>query len=108
MSTIKKVTDATFEEEVLKSEKPVLVDFWAPWCPPCVAMEPVLNMFAREHADKIDVVKVNIDENQAAPASYQIRSIPTMLVFEKGKVVKTMVGMKPKMVMEGELSSFIG
>ena len=106
--TTKTITDATFEAEVLKSDKPVLVDFWAPWCPPCRAMAPILDMIAREQSEKLIVAKLNVDENPAMAAEYQIMSIPTLLLFEKGEVKKALIGMVPKMVLEGELSEALG
>jgi thioredoxin 1 len=102
------VTDASFAEAVLKSDKPVLVDFWAEWCGPCKMVAPSLEAIAAEHADKITVAKVNIDENPEVAAKYGILSIPTMNVYQGGEVVKTIVGAKPKGALERDLAEFIG
>ena len=101
-------TDADFEEKVLKSDKPVLVDFWAAWCGPCRQIAPSLEAIASEHSEKLTVVKLNIDENPAIAAKYGIMSIPTMNVYRNGEVVKTIVGAKPKAAIERDLSEFIG
>lgn len=101
-------TDATFEEVVLKSDKPVLVDFWAAWCGPCRQIAPSLEAISEEQADKLTVVKLNIDENPATAAKYGIMSIPTMNVYRGGEVVKTIVGAKPKAAIERDLTDFIG
>ncbi|MDG9701134.1 thioredoxin [Streptomyces sp. DH37] len=100
-------TDATFEDVVLKSDKPVLVDFWAAWCGPCRQIAPSLEAISEEQADKLTVVKLNIDENPATAAKYGIMSIPTMNVYQGGEVVKTIVGAKPKAAIERDLSDFI-
>ena len=103
----KTVTDATFAADVLQSDKPVLVDFWAEWCGPCKMVAPVLEEIAGEHADKIQVVKLNIDENPNAARDYQIMSIPTMAVFHGGKIVKSIVGAKPKAAILRDLEAYI-
>jgi thioredoxin 1 len=102
------VTDATFEDAVLKSDKPVLVDFWASWCGPCKLVAPSLEAIAAEHPDEITIAKVNVDENPQTAAKYGIMSIPTMNVYQGGEVVKTIVGAKPKAALERDLSDFIG
>jgi thioredoxin 1 len=104
----KTVTDATFATDVLQADGPVLVDFWAEWCGPCRMVSPVLDEIAGEYPDKITVAKVNIDENPAIARDYQIMSIPTMSVFSKGELVKSIVGAKPKAALLRDLSDFIG
>ncbi|MET9952348.1 thioredoxin [Streptomyces sp. NPDC006339] len=100
------VTDADFEEKVLKSEKPVLVDFWAEWCGPCRMIAPSLEAIAAEH-DEITIVKLNIDENPATAAKYGVMSIPTLNVYKDGEVVKTIVGAKPKAAILRDLADFV-
>ena len=107
MGATRAVTDATFEDEVLKSEKPVVVDYWAEWCGPCRQVAPVLEEIAAEYGDKIDVVKLNIDENPGVSARYKIMAIPTLGVFQNGEVVKQIVGAKPKAALLRDLAEFI-
>jgi thioredoxin 1 len=107
MSAARSVTDATFQEDVLNSEKTILVDFWAEWCGPCRAVGPILDQIAVEHADKIEVVKLNVDENPQTAAKYQITSIPAMKVYQGGEVVKTVIGAKPKPALEHDLAEFL-
>ena len=103
----KSVTDNNFATEVLASDKPVMVDFWAEWCGPCRAVSPILDQIATEHADKIEIVKLNVDENPNTAMEFNITSIPTMKVFKGGEVVKTVVGAKPKPALEAELAEFL-
>jgi len=104
----KETTDKTFDEDVLMNDKPVLVDFWAPWCGPCRAVAPVLEELANEHAGKIEVVKLNTDENPEITGRYGITGIPTLNVYVKGEVVKTLVGALPKPKLVRELSDYLG
>jgi thioredoxin 1 len=106
-ASTKSVTDATFSSDVLQSDKPVLVDFWAEWCGPCRQVSPILEEIAGEHAEKIEVVKLNVDENPQTAANYGITSIPTMNVYQGGQVVKTIVGAKPKAMLLKDLEAFI-
>ena len=96
MATIN-ITDASFEEDVLKSDKPVVLDFWAPWCGPCKMIGPSLEEISDEMADKITVAKINIDENPTTPTKFGVRGIPTMLVFKNGEAAATKVGAVSKL-----------
>jgi thioredoxin 1 len=99
---LNEVTDVNFQAEVIESDKPVLVDFWAPWCGPCRVVAPVLEEIAGERPE-MRIVKLNVDENQQTAATYQVLSIPTMILFKNGSPVKTVVGAYPKKRLEAEL-----
>ena len=103
MSNIIETDDSNFESEVLKSDIPVIVDFWAPWCAPCKAIAPILEQISDEQGDKIIIVKVNVDDNQKYAADFGIRSIPTLLIFNKGELKNQIVGSIPK----AEIEKFI-
>ena len=101
------VTDATFRDDVLSSDKTVLVDFWAEWCGPCKMVAPVLDEIAGENKEKLTVAKLDIDRNPAAARDYQVMSIPTMTVFQGGKPVKSIIGAKPKGAILNDLADYI-
>ncbi len=105
MANISEVTDATFQGEVLESGVPVLVDFWAPWCGPCRAIAPVLEELSGEFAGKAKIVKVNVDENQAAATQYGVRSIPNLLVFKDGQVADQIIGAVAKTKLQDALNA---
>lgn len=99
-NNIKVVTDATFDQEVLNSSKPVLVDFWAAWCGPCRMVAPVVEQIANEYSDRLEVAKLDVDENPNVAMRYGIMSIPTLMIFKDGKIAQRMVGYMPKETMK--------
>ncbi len=101
--TVTEVNDSNFQAEVLESETPVLVDFWAPWCGPCRMVAPVVEEIAQERTGDLKVVKLNIDENQQTAINYDVMSIPTLIVFNHGQVAKKVIGAYPKRKLEAEL-----
>jgi thioredoxin 1 len=101
--TVAEVTDNSFQAEVIESEVPVLVDFWAPWCGPCRMVAPVVEEIAQERAEQLKVVKLNIDENQNTAIQFNVMSIPTLMLFKGGQVAKTVIGAYPKRKLEEEL-----
>jgi len=104
----KKITDASFEADVLKSTKPVVVDFWAEWCGPCKAIGPSLEELAHELGEKVTIAKLNIDENPQAPSRFQVRGIPTLILFKDGKIAATKVGALPKAQLKSWIESTVG
>jgi thioredoxin 1 len=97
-------TDANFEQEVIQSDLPVLVDFWATWCAPCKAIAPLIDIVADEYAGKVKVGKVNVDESQATPAKFNVRGIPTLILFKGGAIVDQIVGQVPKSQLDALLA----
>ncbi|MGH3772948.1 MAG: thioredoxin [Pseudonocardiaceae bacterium] len=102
------VTDESFAQEVLGSDKPVLVDFWATWCGPCKQIAPVLEEIASEYAEKITIAKMDVDKNPKTAGDYKIMSIPTMILFSDGEPVKQIVGAKPKAAILADLAGYLG
>ncbi len=107
MGAVKVVTDESFEAEVLNNPRPVVVEYWAEWCGPCRMVGPVLEEIAQEHSGTIDVVKLNIDENPVTAQKYQVMAVPTMNVFSGGKVVKQVLGAKPKSALLRDLGDYL-
>ncbi|MBN2124996.1 MAG: thioredoxin [Deltaproteobacteria bacterium] len=107
MSDMLHVTDGSFEEEITKSELPVMVDFWAEWCGPCKMVGPVLEQLAGEYSGKVKIAKMDVDVNRQTPAKYGIRNIPTLIIFKGGEVVQTIIGAHPKSYIEEELKKVL-
>lgn len=107
MSAVLNVTDSTFEQEVLKAEIPVLVDFWAPWCGPCKAVAPVVEDLSKEYEGRLKVVKLNTDENPKTAQAYSIRGIPSLYVFKSGQVVEQVVGAVPKSTLSTAINKHV-
>lgn len=105
---IVEVSDATFEQEVLQSEQPVLVDFWAAWCGPCKALAPTIDELAADYAGKLKVAKMDVDRNNATPMRFGIRGIPALLIFKGGELVEQIVGFVPKDTIERSLTKVLG
>ncbi len=107
MSKVIEVTNQNFKQEVLEADKPVLVDFWAPWCQPCLMMAPILDELSEEMADKLKIAKLNTElpENQQLAIDYQIQSIPNMKLFKGGEVVREFIGLRPKEIFQQELQN---
>jgi thioredoxin 1 len=96
MSDLLHVTDSTFDEEIINSDTPAMVDFWAEWCGPCKMVAPVLEELAKDYAGKVKIAKMNVDENRQTPARFGIRNIPTLILFKGGEVAQTIIGAHPK------------
>ncbi|MFW5909083.1 MAG: thioredoxin [Desulfosalsimonas sp.] len=100
----KEISDDTFDQEVLKADTPVLVDFWAPWCGPCKAIAPVLEEIGKDYGDKLKIVRCNVDDNPATPSNYGIRAIPTLILFKEGQKMEQIVGMVQKAKLEDAIN----
>mgnify|MGYP000557142746 CR=1 FL=1 len=100
MSHVLRLTDTNFEKEVFKSDIPVLVDFWASWCPPCKVIEPVIEELAKEYEDKVKIAKINVDQNPKAASKFQIKGVPTFILFNSSKIVQQRVGAQSKKQLE--------
>lgn len=101
------ISDSSFEDEVLKSDKPVLVDFWAPWCGPCRAIAPAIEELSKSHSDTFKFTKCNVDDNPITPSKFEVRSIPTLIFFKNGVVQEQIIGMVPKTKLEETINSII-
>ncbi len=102
------VTDSTFDEIVLKSASPVLVDFWATWCRPCQMVAPILEQLTQEYSGKLTIAKIDVDQNQQTAAKFHVMSIPAMIIFKNGKPIANIVGFKPKDKLKQELDAVLG
>ncbi len=102
------ISDSNFEQLVLKSDIPILVDFWAPWCKPCLMVAPIIDELAKEYSGKVTFARMDVDKNRKTASSYSIMSIPTMLIFKKGEPVSQIVGFKPKQELKRSLDAALG
>jgi len=107
MGEVLHVTDADFEKEIIESDTPAMVDFWADWCGPCRIVAPVIEELAEEFKGKIKIAKMNVDQNRKTPAKFGIRSIPTMIFFKNGEVVNVIIGAQPKDILKKELEKLL-
>ena len=108
MGEIAEITDGNFEQEVLRSDRPVVVDFWAPWCGPCRMIAPILNEMATEHGDRVKFAKLNVDDNPATASRYNVLSIPMVVLFDEGEPKETVVGARPRSHYESAWSQWLG
>jgi len=108
MADVQEVTDQTFESEVLKSDKPVVIDFWAEWCAPCRQIAPIISDLAAEYGDRVKIVKMDIDANPATPGSFNVRAIPTILAIKDGQVVEQVTGARPKADFQKMVDGLLG
>ncbi|MFP3927844.1 MAG: thioredoxin [Desulfobacteraceae bacterium] len=107
MADIMQVTDETFDQEIINSDRPALVDFWAAWCAPCRMVGPVVEELAKDYEGRIKVAKMDVDQNRETPARFGIRNIPTLIFFKGGKAAKTIIGAQPKAAIEEELKKLL-